>query len=181
MASTVVACLADEAVCAPCKMESDQDSPLGEKSSDKENLIECVTLQCYNDPTQGLRLWEEVIGPALESGAALTVNDPVSESEQVAQENGKEAMSEAAARGAVEPKGGQHNLPEEQLSTGELDGEYAEKLFETKDSEWRHAMGEKENVHIFTEQDFPHQIPGVDDPVVKIKLEHLRRALADLE
>lgn len=181
MVGTAEDSLTDVPVCVPCKLEIDQDSPLKERSSGRETLTECGFSQRYDDPTKGLKLWNEVFGPALESGAALTVNYSVSEPEQEVPVKGKEATSEAAAGGAVKLKAGQHNWPEEQLSTGELEREYAERLFESKDSEWMHAMGEKENVHIFTEQDFPHQIPGVDDPVVKIKLEHLKRALADLK
>lgn len=76
---------------------------------------------------------------------------------------------------------GLHWLLEEQMSGEALDETYAEQLFETEGDAWADTCGGPENVHTFTEQDFPHQIPGVEDAVVMEKLKQLRVALADLK
>ena len=75
-------------------------------------------------------------------------------------------------------------LPQESMdSVSGLDpeGSYAQQLFTVGKDAWDAAADTSKGIHTFTQQDFPHQLPEKENPVVLEKLAQLQLALDHLK
>ena len=89
----------------------------------------------------------------------------------------QQKAEEIWSKGVVPVQEEEHDV---KLSGIHPEGGYAQGLFDVRDERWAEAVG-KEGVHVFTEKDFPHEIPQRESDYTQLHLGQLRLALDHLK